>query len=201
MVSSPPASQPCTQTAAKGRLVKVILLGIICDHPAMCKMSRFSDHSHNQAPCTKCTITQEELFSECSLRNRESSQLPFYTFNNLQGSHHETERIIVGSASNGGISRQKTNTKNSFLSTVPTGLNLQGYLISIWYITRLLTPCIICYSVSYFRTNAFAILILIQASQKLSGTLSGSQGNLRRFGQALQSELVNLTLSTNSSRR
>jgi hypothetical protein len=66
-----PPTGPFAQISAIGRLVKVILLAIVCDHPAMCKMGGFSDHSHNQAPCTKCTVTQDELFSERSLRNCE----------------------------------------------------------------------------------------------------------------------------------
>src|SRR5882762_6349948 len=56
-------------TLKLGRLVRVILLAIICDHPAMCKVSGFADHAHNMAPCTKCEVTQAELFSEKSLRN------------------------------------------------------------------------------------------------------------------------------------
>src|SRR5882762_4396618 len=56
-------------TLKLGRLVRVILLAIICDHPAMCKVSGFADHAHNMAPCTKCQVTQAELFSEKSLRN------------------------------------------------------------------------------------------------------------------------------------
>jgi hypothetical protein len=49
--------------------VRVILLAIVCDHPAMCKVSGFADHAHNAAPCTKCEVTQAELFSEKSLAN------------------------------------------------------------------------------------------------------------------------------------
>ncbi|KIJ09290.1 hypothetical protein PAXINDRAFT_87674, partial [Paxillus involutus ATCC 200175] len=53
----------------QGRKVRVVLLGVICDHPAMCKMCGFADHSHNNAPCPKCKVTQEDLFSDKSLRN------------------------------------------------------------------------------------------------------------------------------------
>ena len=35
----------------------------------MCKVSGFADHAHNAAPCTKCEVTQAELFSEKSLAN------------------------------------------------------------------------------------------------------------------------------------
>lgn len=52
-----------------GRRVHLVLLGVVCDHPAMCKLSGFADHSHNTAPCSKCTVSQEDLFSDQSLRN------------------------------------------------------------------------------------------------------------------------------------
>ncbi|KAF8834588.1 hypothetical protein BDN67DRAFT_914663, partial [Paxillus ammoniavirescens] len=43
--------------------------GIICDHPAMCKMCGFADHGHNEAPCPKCKVKKDSLFSDESLRN------------------------------------------------------------------------------------------------------------------------------------
>ncbi|KIK81198.1 hypothetical protein PAXRUDRAFT_35943 [Paxillus rubicundulus Ve08.2h10] len=51
------------------RLVRVMLLGVICDHPAMCKMSGFADHGHTTAPCLKCYVDQDHIFSNASLRN------------------------------------------------------------------------------------------------------------------------------------
>jgi len=54
---------------SEGRLVRVILLAICCDHPAMVKMAGFADHGHSQAPCPKCTVTKEELFSNKAIRN------------------------------------------------------------------------------------------------------------------------------------
>jgi hypothetical protein len=44
--------------------VRVALVGIIADHPAMCKLCGFADHSHNIAPCTKCKVTRAEMFSD-----------------------------------------------------------------------------------------------------------------------------------------
>lgn len=35
----------------------------------MCKMCGFADHSHKNSPCPKCKVTQDEIFSDESLRN------------------------------------------------------------------------------------------------------------------------------------
>lgn len=37
----------------------------------MCKLCGFADHSHTATPCTKCTVTHDEFFTEKSLRNGE----------------------------------------------------------------------------------------------------------------------------------
>jgi hypothetical protein len=55
-----------------GIRVRVALVAIIADHPAMCKICGFADHRHNAAPCSKCTVSHEELFSKESLRNGSS---------------------------------------------------------------------------------------------------------------------------------
>jgi hypothetical protein len=52
-----------------GIRVRVALVTIIADHPAMCKLGGFADHGHNTLPCPKCTVTREPLFSRKSLRN------------------------------------------------------------------------------------------------------------------------------------
>lgn len=52
-----------------GRLARVVLLAVVCDHPAMCKVSGLADHGHEEAPCGKCDVTREDLASESSLRN------------------------------------------------------------------------------------------------------------------------------------
>jgi hypothetical protein len=54
---------------SQGRLVRVALLGVVCDHPAMCKVGGFADQSHNEAPCCKCHVDQASIFSDESLRN------------------------------------------------------------------------------------------------------------------------------------
>ncbi|KIJ06468.1 hypothetical protein PAXINDRAFT_91930 [Paxillus involutus ATCC 200175] len=63
-----------TPSHPQGRRVRVVLLGVICDHPAMCKMCGFADHGHNVAPCPKCKVTKEELFSDESLRNGRNGE-------------------------------------------------------------------------------------------------------------------------------
>lgn len=45
-----------------GRRVRVALVGIICNHPAMCKMCGFMDKSHKQSPCPKCHATADNMF-------------------------------------------------------------------------------------------------------------------------------------------
>ncbi|KIJ57838.1 hypothetical protein HYDPIDRAFT_171515, partial [Hydnomerulius pinastri MD-312] len=59
-----------TQGHPEGRRVRVVLLGVICDHPAMCKMCGFADHGHKNAPCPKCKVSKEKLFSDESLSNK-----------------------------------------------------------------------------------------------------------------------------------
>ncbi|KAJ7443281.1 hypothetical protein FB451DRAFT_1190185 [Mycena latifolia] len=52
-----------------GIRLRVALVGISADHPAMCKLCGFADHSHNEAPCTKCKVPRHEMFTNKSLRN------------------------------------------------------------------------------------------------------------------------------------
>ncbi|KDQ05579.1 hypothetical protein BOTBODRAFT_182420 [Botryobasidium botryosum FD-172 SS1] len=53
----------------EGRLVRAVLIGIICDHPAMCKMSGFADKGHLSVPCTYCKVTKDDLKSDAGLSN------------------------------------------------------------------------------------------------------------------------------------
>lgn len=50
-----------------GRRVRVALIGIICDHPALCKMVGCADKKHNRSPCPVCTIGAEDLHSDNSI--------------------------------------------------------------------------------------------------------------------------------------
>ncbi|TFK48392.1 hypothetical protein OE88DRAFT_1704182, partial [Heliocybe sulcata] len=58
-----------TANYPEGRLVRLFLIAIVCDHLAMCKACGFGDHRHNKAPCTKCEVPRNEMASEKSLRN------------------------------------------------------------------------------------------------------------------------------------
>ncbi|EJD38133.1 hypothetical protein AURDEDRAFT_172768 [Auricularia subglabra TFB-10046 SS5] len=44
-----------------GRRVRVALVAVVCDHPAMCRMCGFADKAHKVAPCTKCKIGQRDI--------------------------------------------------------------------------------------------------------------------------------------------
>ncbi|KAF8484204.1 hypothetical protein JB92DRAFT_2799839, partial [Gautieria morchelliformis] len=44
-------------------------IGVVCDHPVAVKMCGFGDHGHSILPCTQCTVTQEEMFSDPALCN------------------------------------------------------------------------------------------------------------------------------------
>ncbi len=54
-----------------GQLVRVYLLAVITDHPAMCKIGGFADHGHGARPCSKCNISQAESRKNNSLCNGE----------------------------------------------------------------------------------------------------------------------------------
>src|SRR5882762_7040286 len=47
-----------------GRRVRVILLAVCCDHPALCKVCGFADHKSKQQFCHRCKITQADLATE-----------------------------------------------------------------------------------------------------------------------------------------
>lgn len=51
----------------EGRLVRVVLIAVICDHPALCRVCGFADKNHNNAPCTKCKITQKDIKTGASV--------------------------------------------------------------------------------------------------------------------------------------
>ncbi|KAF8577397.1 hypothetical protein K439DRAFT_1622144 [Ramaria rubella] len=44
-------------------------LTFICDHPAAVKMSGCADTGHLVSPCTHCSVTQADIFSDKSLKN------------------------------------------------------------------------------------------------------------------------------------
>lgn len=50
-----------------GRRVHVILVAVCCDHPALCRVSGFADHSHATAFCTKCKIERDQLKTQTGI--------------------------------------------------------------------------------------------------------------------------------------
>jgi hypothetical protein len=50
-----------------GRRVRVILIAVCCDHPALCRVCGFGDHNHKASFCTKCKIKHNELRTEQSM--------------------------------------------------------------------------------------------------------------------------------------
>ena len=50
-----------------GRLVRVVLIAVCCDHPAMCRMCGFGDHATKTAFCHRCTIPRSALATEQGL--------------------------------------------------------------------------------------------------------------------------------------
>ena len=47
-----------------GRRVRVILLAVCCDHPALCKVCGFADNRSKFQFCPKCKITHADLATE-----------------------------------------------------------------------------------------------------------------------------------------
>ncbi|CAK5262381.1 unnamed protein product [Mycena citricolor] len=52
-----------------GFRVRVALISIIADHPAMCKICGFADHGHKIVPCPKCKVPKADMFTGKSLKN------------------------------------------------------------------------------------------------------------------------------------
>ncbi|KAJ7137083.1 hypothetical protein C8R44DRAFT_607800, partial [Mycena epipterygia] len=50
------------------RHVRVILVAICCDHPAMCKVGGFADHRSNKFPCSQCKITHDDIQTPAGLK-------------------------------------------------------------------------------------------------------------------------------------
>ncbi|GBE84457.1 hypothetical protein SCP_0604360 [Sparassis crispa] len=58
-----------TPSHPDGICVRVALVAVVCDHPAMCKVSGFADKNHAEVPCTKCHVKQNQMFSDEGLSN------------------------------------------------------------------------------------------------------------------------------------
>lgn len=64
-----------------GRLLRVILVGVICDKPAAHKMGGFASHSH-QFFCTRCWIRQQDKATEASFK-KDGEQIGTLSYNIL----------------------------------------------------------------------------------------------------------------------
>ena len=53
----------------EGRRVRVALIAVCCDHPAMCRMCGFGDHRTEKMFCTRCTLTHRELNTEAAMKD------------------------------------------------------------------------------------------------------------------------------------
>ncbi|KAI0026577.1 hypothetical protein K488DRAFT_32337, partial [Vararia minispora EC-137] len=52
-----------------GILLELVLIGIIADHPCMCKLGGVADHAHKAAPCTNCKTTRAGMYTDEALKN------------------------------------------------------------------------------------------------------------------------------------
>ncbi|KAJ7022843.1 hypothetical protein C8F04DRAFT_897927, partial [Mycena alexandri] len=57
-----------------GRRVRVILVAVCCDHPAMCKAGGFADHKSNNWPCTCCEISHKDIQTPAAFPARDGQQ-------------------------------------------------------------------------------------------------------------------------------
>ena len=53
----------------QGRLVRIILIAVCCDHPALCRVCGFGDHRKEEGFCSRCKISHKDLKTEAAMRN------------------------------------------------------------------------------------------------------------------------------------
>ncbi|THH29183.1 hypothetical protein EUX98_g5001, partial [Antrodiella citrinella] len=56
-----------TPAFPEGRRVRVVLVAVCCDHPALCRMCGFADHASKKNFCTKCKIHRKDLNTKSGL--------------------------------------------------------------------------------------------------------------------------------------
>ncbi|KZV89288.1 hypothetical protein EXIGLDRAFT_771925 [Exidia glandulosa HHB12029] len=64
----------------EGRLVRAVLIAVVCDHPALCRVCGFADKNHGNAPCTRCKISQKDIKTAKAVRE---------TFEPRDGAEHK----------------------------------------------------------------------------------------------------------------
>lgn len=65
-----------TPSRPEGRRLRVALVALACDHPAMCKVSGFAEKNHTECPCTQCKAKRNEMFSDEGLNGGQSVSPP-----------------------------------------------------------------------------------------------------------------------------
>ncbi len=50
-----------------GRRIRVVLVAVCCDHPAMCKMCGFGDHRKEEGFCPRCHLRHRDLRTEAAM--------------------------------------------------------------------------------------------------------------------------------------
>ncbi|KAG2063843.1 hypothetical protein BDR04DRAFT_945156, partial [Suillus decipiens] len=58
-----------TSKYPEGQRVRVILVAVCCDHPAMCKVCVFGNHSKKEGFCSRCHIPQSKLKTEDAMEH------------------------------------------------------------------------------------------------------------------------------------
>lgn len=115
-----------------GRRIRVILVAVCCDHPAMCKVCGFGNHSKEEGFCTRCHIPKSKLATEDAM-HYDSKSLSRCTVmihaRLLQSFLQEMVKSIYVVHENTEIFRQ-INVTFSTKNTVHDGLNSHAYRIS-----------------------------------------------------------------------
>lgn len=63
-----------TVRSPAGRLVRVVLVVVCCDHPAMCKLGGFPDHGSKRYFCPKCKMFHTSLREPCAFDHTSKSR-------------------------------------------------------------------------------------------------------------------------------
>lgn len=148
-----------------GRLVRVALVAICSDHPAMCKCMGCADHNHNNAPCHKCLATKAGFFTDAGLSvNGMRKTLPYihpltprflHLSLRMQALNVEQAMTTAADARNTLpspktiIKLKKSSLKNMVFigPTLPASNTLTSLAV------RYLTPCTISFSVRSRHTQ------------------------------------------------
>ena len=54
-----------------GQRVRVVLVAVCCDHPALCKVCGFGDHNKEEGFCPHCHISHKDLYMSAGMQDCE----------------------------------------------------------------------------------------------------------------------------------